>query len=361
MPLALMGTMLLAGCITEPDLKPGRGWEPAALADGWQVATPEQVGLDSRAIGAAYDRFYSDRELVNAVAFLIVRDGKLIAEGYARSPEDRHRLGNVQSVTKSITSLVLGTLVDEGTFDLNEPMSGIFPPSLFAGDPRAREITVGHLLTMLSGLQLDNRSFSMRLLMRQPRDQDRILLSLPMSGPPGTRFDYRDADPQVLSYAVQRRTGRTLETLARERLFEPLGIRNYVWEHNADGATLGAHALWMNARDLARIGQTVLNGGIWDGRRIVSQEWITRSTAPRIDWVSPHGIRYGYYWWIAPEADAFAASGHGGQYILVMPRQRVVAVLTALPDTNDHKLGNSLAGFIEMVRAAVTAPGASPN
>jgi CubicO group peptidase (beta-lactamase class C family) len=357
---AIAAAALLTACITEPELKPGSGWRPADVQDGWQVATPEEVGLDPRAIDAAYARFYSDREYLNAIAFLIVRDGRLVAEGYTRTPDDRHRIGNVQSVTKSITSLVFGTLVEDGTFrDLNEPMSGIFDASVFGGDPRARNITIGHLLTMLSGLELDNRSFATRLLMRRPRNQDRILLSLPMTSAPGTRFDYRDADPQLLSYAVARRTGRTLESFARERLFEPLGIRNYYWEANADSITLGAHALWLGARDMARIGQMVLNGGMWNGRRIVSAEWVARSTATRVNNGAAHGPRYGFYWWVIPEANAFAASGHGGQYILVLPRERTVAVVTALPDTNDDRLGNSLPAFVDLVRAAVGAGAAS--
>jgi CubicO group peptidase (beta-lactamase class C family) len=359
---AIAAAALVTACITEPELKPGSGWRPADVQDGWQIATPEQVGLDPRRIDAAYARFYSDREYLNAIAFLIVRDGRLVAEGYTRSPEDRERIGNVQSVTKSITSIVFGTLVDDGTFgDLNEPMSGIFDPSVFGGDPRARNITLGHLLTMLSGLELDNRSFSRLLLMRQPRNQDRILLSQPMTAPPGTRFDYRDADPQILSYAVTRRTGRTLESLARERLFEPLGIRDFYWEANADGITLGAHALWLGARDMARIGQMVLNGGTWNGRRIVSAEWIARSTSTRVNQGVGAGPRYGFYWWVIPEANAFVASGHGGQYILVLPRERTVAVVTALPDTNDERLGNSLPAFIDLVRTAVGAGAAAPS
>jgi CubicO group peptidase (beta-lactamase class C family) len=348
--------LFLTGCITEPDLKPGAGWRPAALDDGWEVSTPEEVGLDPLRIDAAYERFYSDGELLNAVAFLIVRHGRLVAEGYTRSTEDRHRPGNVQSVTKSITSLVFGTLVDDGTFpDLNEPLSRVFDPSVFAGDARARDITIGHLLTMLSGLDMDNDAFSRRLLMRHPKGQDRILLSLPMASDPGTRFDYRDADPQILSYAIQRRTGKTLEALARERIFAPLGIRDYAWEENADGVTLGAHALWMNARDMARIGQMVLDGGTWNGRRVVSSQWLARSTSPRSGFTSPLGFRYGFYWWVAPQSGAFAASGHGGQYILVLPRERVVAVLTALPDVDNDRLGISLPAFIEMVQSAIVA------
>jgi CubicO group peptidase (beta-lactamase class C family) len=357
--LAASALVLSAGCITEPDPKPGSGWRPAPIGDGWTVATPEQVGLDARSVEAAYVRFHSDREFLNAIGFVLVKDGRLVGEGYSRAESDRTRIRNIQSVTKSVTSLVVGVLHDEG-LDLDEPLGALLDPSTFGGDPRARDITLRHLLTMRSGLDLNNDTFSRELLMRRRSPEERWMLSRPMLSDPGTRFDYKDADPQLLSRALQARTGRTLDDLAREKLFDPLGIATFHWERSADGVTLGAHALWLRPRDLARIGQMVLDGGVWEGRRIVSAEWIARSTAPRVPGTVGGGLRYGYYWWIAPSVPGFSASGHGGQFILVRPGDRVVAVLTGLPDVNDDKLGNRLDRFAAVVEIALRRYAAAP-
>jgi CubicO group peptidase (beta-lactamase class C family) len=346
---AAAAALLLAGCLTEPELKSAAGYEPARLEDGWEIARPDEVGLESAAVEALYRRFYSRSEFHNATALLVVRDGKLVAEGYTRAPADPLAIRHVQSITKSVTSLVFGTLHDDGTFpDLDERLSDILPASAFTGDPRAREITLRQLLTMSSGVELDNHNFATRLLMGRPRGQERVILARPFYADPGREFFYRDADPQLLSYAVEARTGRTLETIAAERLFAPLGIRAHYWEHNIDGVTLGAHALWLRARDLARIGQLALDEGVWRGERIVSADWIRRSTttqiAPGSRDPAAAGFGYGFYWWTLPELAAFAAWGHGGQYILVMPKERLVAVLTASPDAGE-KVGVDLRAF----------------
>jgi CubicO group peptidase (beta-lactamase class C family) len=118
-----------------------------------------------------------------------------------------------------------------------------------------------------------------------------------------------------------------------------------------DGVTLGAHALWLAPRDLARIGQLVLDDGVWDGQRVVSADWIRESTSLHIDGpATMHGYPYGFYWWLAPELDAVTAWGHGGQFVFVLPAERLVLVLTALPNTNDHKLGNGLTELLSLVR-----------
>jgi CubicO group peptidase (beta-lactamase class C family) len=346
---------LLVGCITEPALKHPHDTHPAELGDGWAVAAPADVGLNPDAVAAVYRRFFSEREFYNAQSLLIVRDGRLVAEGYARELGDRSRIHHVQSITKSVTSLVFGILHDDGVFaDVDEPLGTVLPDSSFGSRPQAREITLHHLLTMSSGLELDNHRFAVDLLMRRPRNQARYLLSRPFYAAPGERFRYRDADPQLLSYAIQARTGRTLEDHAVERLFRPLGIVDYHWEKNADGVTLGAHGLWLRPRDLAKIGQLVLDQGIRNGQQVVSAEWVSRSTRPQIeigqDDPVTSGFSYGYYWWIVPELEAFSAWGHGGQYVFVVPGARLVVVLTARPDSDNRNVGSELKDFLPLVR-----------
>jgi CubicO group peptidase (beta-lactamase class C family) len=352
---AVLLLALSAACITEPALKRGSGFEPVARDDGWITASPAEVGLDLAAVRRVYDRFYSDRGMFNAISLLIVRDGKLVAEGYARTDRDRDRTRNIQSMTKSVTSMTFGVLHDDGVFpSLDEKLSAVLPAGSFTGDPRTRDITLRHLLTMTSGLSIDNHSFAIDLLMRRPRGQDRFILARPLHADPGARYDYRDADPQLISQAVTARTGRTLASLAEERLFRPLGITDFHWESNVDGVSLGAHALWLAPRDLAKLGLLMLNQGVWNGQRLISPEWIALSTSRQMpDFVSDDGFHVGFYWWLVPQLGAYSAWGHGGQHIFVWPAERLVLVLTALQNTDDIKLGNGLGPFVSLVRELI--------
>lgn len=344
----------LSGCLIDPYYKLPLDYRPVQLDDGWEIAAPEEAGIDPAALDELYERFFSKKEFINGVSLLIVRDGRLVAEGYARDRADRDLIHHGQSITKSVTSLVFGILHDDGVFPyVDEPLSEILPESSFTGDARTHDITLRHLLTMTSGLDIDNRQFAIDLLMHRPKHQDRYLLSRKLYAYPGESFFYRDADPQLVSFAVQYRTDRTLENIATERLFDPLGITEHYWEKNVDGVTLGAHALWMKPRDYAKLGQLVLDNGRWNGQQIVPEKWIQHSTSIQIDTRTntrhPEHYDYGYYWWIVPDLNAITAWGHGGQYIFIVPDSRLLVVLTALPDA-DSPPGMVLDRFIPIVK-----------
>ncbi|HSH75872.1 MAG TPA: serine hydrolase, partial [Longimicrobiales bacterium] len=157
------------------------------------------------------------------------------------------------------------------------------------------------------------------------------------------------ADPQLISSAFEEVTGQTLEDVARERLLSPLGIEDFFWEKNVDGTPLGAHALFLRPRDLAKLGLLVLRRGVWEGTRLVSEDWIDQSTSTRTASDSPD-FGYGYYWWIVPELDAYAAWGHGGQFIFVVPSQDLVISMTSLPSVDDDTVGTTLSRFLPLAR-----------
>jgi CubicO group peptidase (beta-lactamase class C family) len=149
---------------------------------------------------------------------------------------------------------------------------------------------------------------------------------------------------------MQRLTGRTERALGVEWLFGALGITDYDWESGPDGVTMAAHGLHLRPRDLAKIGQLVVDGGAWQGRPIVSKDWLDRMTAAEVTSTTndPNGIPfpYGYYWWIVP--GGASGWGHGGQYVLLQPAKRLVLVHIALPDTSDMD-GDNLNDFLRLV------------
>lgn len=356
---ALLPLLLLAGCITEPDLKVRRDVRPEDTGDGWTVSSPSAERFDQVQLDLAVDLFYSGDRYHNAISLLVVRHGRLVLEAFARDPREREIKRNTQSLTKSVTSLVFGIARDRGYFpDLDATLFSILPEK-FDDDPAKRRITLRHLLAMRSGLGFDNDRFSREILMDPPRDIVRHILGKPLYAEPGDSFYYRDADPHLLSAALQRVTGMTLEAFARETLFGPLGINDYYWEPDAEGTSLGPVALFLRGRDMARIGEMVLRRGAFgrcgqDRCRIVSAEWIDESTSPHSASWDP-AYPYGYYWWVVPELGGFTAVGHGGQFIMVVPHRELVIVLTSLPSTDDDVVGTTLERFMPMARLIVAA------
>jgi len=137
-----------------------------------------------------------------------------------------------------------------------------------------------------------------------------------------------------------KQTGKTLEEIADDKLFGPMGITDYFWEKNADGHNWAAQALYMKPRDMAKIGILVLNQGMWKGQQLVSEEWIGQSTSIQTE-LEDRG--YGFYWWLyepdyprLPDISAIAAEGSGGQMILVVSEMDLIIVMTSEPYTDGY-------------------------
>lgn len=342
---------ICASCLPDDPYKFAGDTQPQQLNDGWEIARPESVNISRASLDEVYSRFVSEDQYYNAKSLLIAKDGKLVFEAHVRDPRDRDRFTHVVSVTKSITSLVFGIVLSEGFIDsLDQTLYSIMPEK-FPPDERKKTITLRHLLTMTSGLLIDNDDFSVELFVGKPADPIIYFLDKPLYALPGERFYYRDVDPHLVSYAIQRLTGKTEEQWARERLFSQLGITDYYWESDHTGITAGAIGLHLRARDMAKIGQMVLDHGRWDGIQIVDSTWITVSTQMQVltDSPPPRAYQYGFYWWIIPDSDAFSAWGHGGSFIYVAPSRQMVIVMTSMPDAGDE-VGTSLDEFEALIQ-----------
>jgi CubicO group peptidase (beta-lactamase class C family) len=213
-------------------------------------------------------------------------------------------------------------------------------------------ITLQHLLTMRSGLSFDNDKFSVEIIADKPDDPIKYILKKPMYAAPGERFYYRDCDPHLISHAIWRLTGKTLEQWAKEWLFDPMGIADYYWVSDHKGTTTGAFGLWLKPRDMAKIGQMVLDHGQWKGVKIVDSSWVAISTQKHVeteDHTEPHIYHYGYYWWIIPRWHAFAAWGTGGNYIFIMPSKEMIIVMTSMSDVDSDLFDQNLQSFEELI------------
>lgn len=345
-------TGMLGACLPQGKLKRPLEMEPRALDDGWEIASPASVGLDPKRVRAAYERVFSEDEFINALSLLVVCKGKLVAEGYVQRESDITRREHVQSVTKSLTSMAFGVLRGEGHFsDLDAKVADYLPVT----DPRKNAITLRHLLTMRSGIDVDNHHFATDLLMPERRHMTRWLLDQPLRHVPGEVFDYRDCDPQLIGSVTLAKTGRSIETVMRRHILEPLGIWDVGWQHNADDEPLTAHGVWLRARDLAKIGDLAHRRGMHRGRELVPSSWLDEACRKQSDAGSDPGVRdfaYGYYFWIVPELGGYSTWGHGGNFMLVVPEAELVLVLTSMPDAGDD-IGSELGDVVSLARMMV--------
>lgn len=331
---ALLLALIGAGCVADPAMKlPYAGFVPMPLGDGWTVSSPAAEGIDPVAIEALVRRFHDEDEFSSARSLLIARHGRLVAEAYLRDPADRERLHNLQSASKSVTSVLLGIAIDRGLLTgLDTPLYQIMPAA-FDDDARKRALTLGDLLTMRAGLAFDNGADTEPLI-NEAADSAAFVLGKAYEYPPGERFLYNDGSPQLLSAALQARSGKRLDRFAQEQLFGPLGISEHRWETHRDGTAFGAFGVWLRPRDMLRFGEMATHWGRFQGQRIVSEAWMRASTTARVYPYQSPGP-YGYYWWLRPDHGAFGALGHGGQMILAFPEQELVVVITGDAYTNE--------------------------
>ena len=343
--------ILLSGCMKSGDLKIAKNSTPQQLDDGWAISTPQTAGFNTTLINQAVDMFFDEDLYPTSKSLLIVKDNKLVLESYARDLSDRDRLHNIRSVTKSVTSLLFGIAIDEGLFDsdLNRTVYS-YIPTYFDSVELKKDISIYHLLTMRAGLKWENDINTLELF-NQNRfiSSMRLVVQQPMNYAPGTWFNFNDGTPHIFSGMIADTAKMSLEDFAVEHLFSKIGISNYFWEKHDDGLNYGSLGLYIKPRDMAKIGQLMVQNGTWNSEQVVSSSWINESTSVQLSQAYTLFEPYGLYWWIRPDNDAFCAIGNGGQFIYIVPSRSLVIIHTAMPSTGNSFEGVTLSDFENLV------------
>lgn len=333
--LILLFPLLFSSCFRE-DLKlPFKSMEPPALDDGWQVASPAEVGMDSDALRQIFVDFHEDTDLWQVRSLLVVKDGKLVAETYTKDPSELQRSVPVWSCTKQVLALLVGIALDSGSIRSLSDTLGMYLPAA-REYPDKSAIRLDDLLTMRSGIGFENEGFNghTNLMMRGvPENSLDFILSLPSSNR-GASFHYNDGDPHLMSAVLQTALQKPLSDWANSVLFDKIGIRNIGWIAYKDGITMGAFGISATARDLARFGQLVLSDGMWNGRQIVSKEWVRDMASVHVNAsdVGFNQLSFGYYWWIDTRRNVALMDGKGGQYVFVDRANHLLVVITSDPN-----------------------------
>ena len=268
---------------------------------------------------------------------------------------------DIASVTKSVTSTLVGIAVDRGLLQLDQGMleffAGIAPAP--AGDGK-EDIELSHLLTMSSGLECGYREGEQELYeMKAAADYVKYALELPMAATPGDAFAYCSPGSHLLSAMVSTVAQQTTHAFAEENLFAPLGISESVWPEDPQGVNHGWGDLQLYPRDMARIGQLFLDDGQWNGTQIVSPEWVEEATKAFMT-VDTDGTGYGFQWWILSGdfEGLYEARGRGGQAIIVWPDTNIIAVFTGRGIDVRNDIAPLLAAAMKSDDALTPNPGA---
>ena len=278
-------------------------------------------------------------------SLLIWHDGEMVHESYYRGI-DAETMNQIYSVTKSITSAMIGRAIEEGHIaSIDEKMIDYFVgyETIFAQDGRKQKITLEDLLTMRGGFAWDELSAiygqetnDVTSLIRA-NDWVQYVLEQELATEPGTTFSYNSGITMLLGSILQDATGETAESYTKENLFEPLGIEKWQWRRTPNRTTNTGWGLFLRPTDMIKFGQLYLQEGEWEGEQIIPSAWVAQSTAPtvRID----DAYDYGYQWWrfadeneiVADldENDLYFAWGFGGNFIFVVPHLDLVVVATA--------------------------------
>jgi CubicO group peptidase (beta-lactamase class C family) len=327
----------------------------------WATASPEALGFRAGDL-ESLDREFAAGTHGYVDSMLVVRHGRIAIERSYSHDYDRlfvgkgapgiynyydpswhpfykrSRLHTMQSVSKSVTSALIGIAIARGEIaNVDVKVMPYFSAFKVKPDPRRDRMRLRDVLTMTTGIQWDESSTSYTNArnncaeMEAADDWIQYVLDQPMAAEPGTTFVYNSGATQLLSYIIKKATGLEADDYAKAHLFTPLGMR-YYWKRTPKGLADTEGGLYLEPRDLAKFGYLFLKDGTWDGARILPPEWTKQSTSWLVD-AGRRGRGYGYKWWLLSRKgpgtfDAYAAIGYGGQRLIVVPELDVVAVFT---------------------------------
>ena len=283
------------------------------------------------------------KQRLDMKSFIVWQEGKKLGEIYW---EGKGRL-NVQSTAKSVTSLAIGMAIEEGVLSLKDRPFDFFKDALEADyDPRVEELTVEDILKMSNGH--DQRKNIMASFERDYiKDWIYHAMNLPFSSHPGEVFHYDNSGPYMLSAMLSKRTGEKMVDWLKPRLFNPLEIPNPQWFTCPAGYNAASGSLFLSPEEMGKIGQLYLNEGAWEGKQLVSADWIKQATTKHIDTNLPvappissplaetsfcgkdAASGYGYLVWMCADGKSYRSHGNMNQNFVVIPEKQAVVVTSA--------------------------------
>jgi CubicO group peptidase (beta-lactamase class C family) len=336
---------------------------PENINDGFDVGTLGEVNIDSALIAKAVNKIHQGK-YKEVHAMLIFKDDKLVFEEYFQGHAyqwdadyhhgelvtwDKDMLHNTMSATKSMTSACIGIAIDKGFIEsVHQSIFDYLPEHQHLKTAGRDKITIEHLLTMTSGLEWREWSAPYSSVENpcvgiwfQDKDPITYILEKPLIDEPGTNFNYSTGHMHVLGEIIRNASNMHISEFSKKYLFHPLGIDTAVWTIKFPNGVYDGNNLTITPRAMVKFGVTFLNKGVWNGQRIVTEQWVEKSATA---FSGNHGINvpgepsgrlgYSYTWWtkeyshLGKKIHMYTASGWGGQHIMVLPEVNTVVVFT---------------------------------
>lgn len=325
--------------------------------DEWRYCSPEDVGANPQALEDAHHYILNDQSGTDA--YMIVKNGYIIAEDYSNdfAPQQKHASF---SIAKSFTSALIGIAIDKGYISSVEDKFSEYYEELNHDTIQQwkKDLKISHALTMTSGIDWTEEGILTNDLVQLAQSDDFVsyVINKPIKNEPGTVWSYNSGESMYLSGLINKTTGKSMLTFAKENLLSPIGIKDLDWTTDSKNQTLAGWGINATMHDFAKFGYLFLHNGNWDGTQIISDAWVTKSTSP----FSNDYPFYGYLWWleetfsetsVSLPDNIYMAIGAFGQYIIVIPSKDIVIV----------RLGQDIIGqnswnpseFIRLVLSAV--------
>jgi CubicO group peptidase (beta-lactamase class C family) len=361
MPTVFFRRLNMALLCCMANLAQAETWPAAEWATAPTAASPALAAFEAYAFAPRDDE---TRAGVRTDALLVIRDGQIIYERYA-GPTKASTPHLTWSMSKSLLAATMGVAYGEGRFKLTDSAAQYYPP--LAAHPG---IKLGHLFNWASGLAFEEsyevaplKSAVVAMLYTLGRaDMPAFVASHPADAAPGIRFRYSSGDANLLSATLKGMLGAAAYAqYPWTALFEPLGITSAVWETDASGNFVGSSYAYMTARDLARVGLLMQRDGRWGDQQLLPKAWVEFNRTPFAAYqpIPGEAVPGGQWWlntavagaakpWPDAPASTFAALGHWGQALYVLPEQQLVIVRYA--DDRDHSYQHN-----ELVQLALAA------
>ena len=281
--------------------------------------SPESQGVESTHIREYLEALKGSPD-ANIHQAIVIRHGKIITE-CSFSPYQRGMWHITHSMCKTFTGLAAGLAIQEGLFGLDESIDDIFPDKIrLLSRIGRKKVTIRHLLTMTSGVEYSEAGAI------ESSDWCANFMSAGCKFEPGTRFEYNSMNSFMISAAIQERSGITMFQFLKTRLFDPMGIREIFWEESPRGYTKGGWGCFIRPEDACKIGQLMLNKGLWNGQQLVPAYWIESMTSRQVE---NDKFGYGYQCWMEQRPGGFAMNGLFGQDVICYPDDDMILMVNS--------------------------------
>ena len=278
------------------------------------------------------EAFSSAQQIDNLTSLVVFHKDTIIKEAfYGTGGADVRQ--SVRSVTKSVMSILIGIAIDKGFLtSVDQTLGEFIDTSIYTITPEKSAIKISHLLSMTGGFEWNELTASGYNDWALADNQVQYLLDKPLIAEPGQLFTYNSAGTHLLSYIITKVSGMSTYEFSLQYLFNPIDIEEVDWYIDKQGYCNGGAGLIFTPHDMIRIGQLVLNQGVYNGKSIIPSDYINNSVLSKISTGNTMNFAsgYGYCWWLGQkeEVNYIFANGHGGQFIVIVPSLELIVVAT---------------------------------